>query len=65
MNKLLVLIIVMVIPMMSQGGLETLIKNVFPEGTMSNVTSASVSRSQEAGYFSGGSVIIRSPAEPG
>ena len=45
--------------------LNKLIKNVMPRGTMSNVTVGGIVREQEAGHLMGGSVIIKTPAEPG
>lgn len=49
----------------SSAGIDTLVKNVFPAGTMSNVTKSAVTREQEAGHLTGGSVVIKTPAEPG
>ncbi|MGC0372235.1 MAG: hypothetical protein DGJ47_000944 [Rickettsiaceae bacterium] len=53
------------IPTSSFAGIETLIKNVFPKGTMSNVTSSSIVHEQAAGHCMGGSVIIKTPPTPG
>lgn len=58
-------LLILSIPNISLAALDTLIKNVFPSGTMSNVTKAAISREQEAGHLTGGSVIIKTPAEPG
>lgn len=55
----------LLIPHQVFAGLDTLIKNVFPSGTMSNVTKAAITREQEAGHLTGGSVVIKTPAEPG
>lgn len=46
-------------------GLDTLVKNVFPSGTMSNVTKAAITKEQEGGHLTGGSVVIKTPANPG
>lgn len=53
------------LPSSAFAGLNTLIKNVFPSGTMSNVTKAAITREQEGGHLTGGSVVIRTPANPG
>lgn len=42
----------------------TLIKNAFPKGTMSNVTTAKIVKGQRAGHLVGGSVMIKTPAQP-
>ena len=57
--------IMLLLPTQSLAALDTLIKNVFPSGTMSNVTKSAITREQEAGHLTGGSVIIKTPAEPG
>lgn len=49
----------------AKAGIEKLIRNVFPSGTMSNVTRSAIVREQEAGHLIGGSVIIKTPAESG
>jgi hypothetical protein len=49
----------------ASAGVEKLIKNVFPSGTMSNVTKSAIVNEQSAGHLMGGSVIIKTPAEPG
>ena len=49
----------------AEADLGKLIKNVMPKGTMSNVTVGGIVREQEAGHLMGGSVIIKTPAEPG
>ena len=46
-------------------GLDTLVKNVFPSGTMSNVTKGAITKEQEGGHLTGGSVVIKTPANPG
>ena len=46
-------------------GLDTLVKNVFPSGTMSNVTKGAITKEQEGGHLTGGSVILKTPANPG
>jgi hypothetical protein len=45
-------------------GFDNLIKDVFPSGTMSNSTAAAVVKEQSAGHFMGGSVMLRTPANP-
>lgn len=62
---IVILFTISLFPNIAKASLDTLIKNVFPSGTMSNVTKASISREQEAGHFTGGSVVIKTPAEPG
>ena len=46
-------------------GLDTLVKNVFPSGTMSNVTKGAITREQEGGHLTGGSIVLKTPANPG
>jgi hypothetical protein len=65
MKKIITILLVSLIPNIAFAGLDTLIKNVFPSGTMSNVTKAAITREQEAGHLTGGSVVIKTPAEPG
>ena len=65
MKKIMTILLISLIPHMAFAGLDTLIKNVFPSGTMSNVTKAAITREQEAGHLTGGSVVIKTPAEPG
>ena len=60
-----VILLIMLIPSTVFAGLDTLVKNVFPSGTMSNVTKGAITREQEAGHLTGGSVVIKTPAEPG
>ncbi len=63
--KLLTMLIILLLPTNSLAGLDTLIDNVFPSGTMSNVTKGAIVKEQEAGHITGGSVVIKTPAEPG
>ncbi|PCJ28603.1 MAG: hypothetical protein COA94_03485, partial [Rickettsiales bacterium] len=51
-------------PISAFAGVDKLIKNVFPSGTMSNVTRGGVVEHQSAGHLMGGSVMIRTPANP-
>lgn len=60
-----VILLIILIPGTVFAGLDTLVKNVFPSGTMSNVTKGAITREQEAGHLTGGSVVIKTPAEPG
>jgi hypothetical protein len=64
-NKIIAIILMAFIPLTVFAGMDTLIKNVFPSGTMSNVTKGAISNEQEAGHLTGGSVVIKTPAEPG
>lgn len=45
-------------------GFDNLVKDVFPSGTMSNATASAIVKEQAAGHFVGGSVIIKTPANP-
>ncbi|RYE27585.1 MAG: hypothetical protein EOP45_00700 [Sphingobacteriaceae bacterium] len=45
----------------SYGGIDKLIKNVMPRGTLSNVTNSAVVKDQLAGHMTGGSIIIKAP----
>ena len=65
MKKITAILLILLIPNTAFAGLDTLIKNVFPSGTMSNTTKAAITREQEAGHLTGGSVVIKTPAEPG
>jgi conjugative transfer pilus assembly protein TraH len=65
MKKQVAIILIALMPQMAFAGLDTLIKNVFPSGTMSNVTKTAIVSEQEAGHLTGGSVVIKTPAEPG
>ena len=64
MLRVILLSILLCIPQTSLAGFDSLIKDVFPSGTMSNVTAAAMVKEQAAGHFMGGSVIIKTPAEP-
>lgn len=63
--KILSIFFILSMPTISFAGLNTLIKNVFPSGTMSNVTKSAITKEQGAGHLTGGSVVIKTPAEPG
>jgi conjugative transfer pilus assembly protein TraH len=66
MKKIITILLIILLPSnLVFAGLNTLIKNVFPSGTMSNTTKAAITREQEAGHLTGGSVVIKTPAEPG
>jgi conjugative transfer pilus assembly protein TraH len=60
-----VILLLSLLPTSSFAGLDTLVKNVFPSGTMSNVTKGAITREQEGGHLTGGSVVIKTPANPG
>jgi len=45
----------------SFAGIEKLIKNVMPSGTMSNVSKSAIVQDQLAGHMVGGSVLLKSP----
>ena len=45
-------------------GFDNLVKDVFPSGTMSNSTASAIVKEQAAGHFIGGSVIVKTPANP-
>jgi conjugative transfer pilus assembly protein TraH len=64
LSKILIAILLF-LPIHCLAGIDTLIENVFPSGTMSNVTKAAIVKEQEAGHLTGGSVVIKTPAEPG
>lgn len=71
MTKLLPLLIklltltALLLPVTSNAGLDTLIKNVMPSGTMSNTSKGAIINEQSAGHLIGGSVILKTPANPG
>lgn len=45
-------------------GFDNLVKDVFPSGTMSNSTASAIVKEQAAGHCIGGSVIVKTPANP-
>lgn len=59
---LIMLILCQMCPNLARGDLNTLIKNVFPSGTMSNATKSAIALEQGAGHLTGGSVVIKTPA---
>lgn len=63
---LLVIISQMILftPFNVQAGFDKLVKDVFPAGTMSNVTKSSMVKEQAAGHILGGSIIVKAPATP-
>ena len=61
---ILVMCLMLTIPRMALAGFDKLVKDVFPSGTMSNVTRQSMVKEQAAGHIMGGSVIIKAPADP-
>lgn len=63
--KKMLAIIVLITSTSVHADINKLIKNVMPSGTMSNVTKNAIVHEQSAGHLMGGSVIIRTPAEPG
>jgi conjugative transfer pilus assembly protein TraH len=64
-RRVIVIMILSLLSTSSFAGLDTLVKNVFPSGTMSNVTKGAITREQEGGHLTGGSVVIKTPANPG
>lgn len=48
----------------SLAGFDRFVKDVFPSGTMSNNTAGGIVKEQAAGHLMGGSVIIKTPANP-
>ena len=62
---LVLLLFLSLLPNNAFAGLDTLVKNVFPSGTMSNVTKGAITKEQEGGHLTGGSVVIKTPANPG
>jgi conjugative transfer pilus assembly protein TraH len=58
------ILIITLIPISALAGIEKLIKNTMPSGTMSNVTSGAIINEQSAGHLMGGSVILKTPAAP-
>ena len=57
-------ILLILLPNMAFGGLDTMLKNVFPKGTMSNTTRGQIVRDQTSGHYSGGSMVMKAPADP-
>lgn len=64
MLRVILLSILLCISQTSLAGFDSLIKDVFPSGTMSNSTASAIVKEQAAGHFMGGSVIIKTPADP-
>lgn len=62
---LILLLSLPALPHNALAGLDTLVKNVFPSGTMSNITKGAITKEQEGGHLTGGSVVIKTPANPG
>lgn len=48
-------------PIHSMAGIEKLIKNVMPQGTMSNISKGAIVQEQLSGHIIGGSVMLKSP----
>ena len=48
-------------PLHSMAGIEKLIKNVMPSGTMSNASRGAIVKDQLSGHIIGGSIIMKSP----
>ena len=63
-RRAIAILLLSLLPTNSFAGLETLVKNVFPSGTMSNVTKGAITKEQEGGHLTGGSVIIKTPKAP-
>ncbi len=64
MSRTLIAVLILICSSTALAGFDKLVKDVFPSGTMSNSTAAAVVKEQQAGHYLGGSVVIRSPAEP-
>lgn len=62
---LILLILLNNFPVTSYAGIDNLRKSIFPKGTMSNTTNAAIVKEQAANHLIGGSVVMRSPPEPG
>jgi hypothetical protein len=58
------ILIITLLPLPANAGIEKLIKNAMPSGTMSNVTKGAIVNEQSAGHLMGGSVILKTPAAP-
>jgi len=56
-----ILVLITFLPLSSLAGIEKLIKNVMPSGTMSNVSRSAVINDQLAGHAIGGSVLLKTP----
>ena len=56
--------ILLIQPQVAYAGFDQLVKDVFPSGTMSNVTRSAIVKEQAAGHLMGGSVTIKAPADP-
>jgi len=57
----LLIAVLIFIPPSSIAGVEKLIKNVMPKGTMSNVSRGAIVNDQLAGHIVGGSVLLKTP----
>lgn len=64
-NITLFMIMVISVPSISYGGIDALRKSIFPKGTMSNNSKSAIVREQEANHLIGGSIVMRSPSDPG
>ena len=60
----LIILVILLSPEIVLADFNRLIKDVFPSGTMSNVTNSAIVQEQSAGHLIGGSIVIKSPAEP-
>jgi hypothetical protein len=43
---------------------DRLVKDIFPQGTMHNATRSAMVKEQQAGHMIGGSLVVKTPAEP-
>lgn len=65
----LIYVLILIIHILSgstvaMAGFDDLVRDVFPSGTMSNITRSSLVKEQQAGHLLGGSVIVKSPTNP-
>lgn len=64
LRSILIAYFMLMAPTSSYAGIEKLIKNIMPDGTMSNVSRAAIIEEQSAGHLIGGSIVIKTPANP-
>lgn len=62
---LLLLLMATNVPVISYGGIDSLRRSIFPNGTMSNTTKSAIVREQTANHFIGGGIVMHAPADPG
>lgn len=63
-SKSVIMLMLLIWSVTSQAGIDDLVKDVFPAGTMVNSTNTAIVQEQAAGHLIGGSLVVKSPANP-